>query len=132
MPSNRFTFAIDYEMAPFSKADFSLASNDTTFRQWVNQSSLRFGVEFKASKLISLMAGYSSVSVPFVPDGAALTDRGPSSQNYTAGISFNIFGGHLDAGYEISILKYYDQYLSNTNYKYQSLTNLILGYTYSL
>ena len=132
MPSDQFLFSIDYQTAPFSKATFELASNDTTFRQWVNQNSLRFGVEFKASKLISLLAGYRSISVPFVPDGAALADRGPSSDSYTAGVSLNVFGGRVDVAYEIRILKYYDQYLSNTNYKYQSLNNLVLGYTYSL
>ncbi len=131
-PSDMFIFSIDYETAPFSKATFNLASNDTTFRQWVNQNSLRFGIEFKVSKLISLLAGYRTISVPFVPDGAALTDRGPASDSYTAGLSLNVLGGHFDLAYEIRILKYYDQYLSNTNYKYQSQNNLVIGYSYSL
>jgi len=131
-PNDKFTFSMDYEMAPFSKATFDFASNDTTFRQWVNQRTLRFGAEYKVSKLFSLLAGYRSIAVPFVPDGAALTDRGPSSDSYTAGISINAFGGHFDAAYEIRILKYYDQYLSNTNYKYQSMNNLIFEYTYNL
>ncbi len=132
MPSDIFLFSVDYETAPFSKAKFYLASGDTTFRQWVNQTALRFGVQFKASKMISVLAGYRSISVPFVPDGAAFTDRGPSYDSYTAGLSLNIFGGHFDLAYELRILKYYDQYLSNTNYKYQSLNNLVFGYTYNL
>lgn len=131
-PSDMFLLSIDYQIVPFSKASFKLSSVDTTFRQWVNQNSLRFGVEFKASEHISILVGYRSISMPFVPDGAALTDRGPSSISYTAGVSFKILGGRLDAAYEINILKYYDQYLSNTNYKYQSLNNLMLGYTYNL
>ena len=131
-PNDIFLFSADYESAPFSKATFKLASNDTTFRQWVNQSSLRFGVEVKASKYISILAGYRNISVPFVPDGAAFSDRGPSSDSYTAGISLKVFKGRFDIAFQISALKYYDQYLSNTNYKYQSFNNIMAGYTYNL
>jgi len=131
-PHEKFIFSLDYQVAPFSKATFQLASLDTTFRKWVNQSSLRLGVEFKMSKFIAVLVGYNTISQPFVPDGAAITDRGPFSESYNAGFSFNIFGGNLDLTYEIRMLKYYDQYLSNTNYKYQSLNNFVFGYTYGL
>ena len=80
--------------------------------------------------MVSLLAGYRYITDVFVPDGAAIKDRGPASTVYTLGTSIDIFGfGRLDVAYTISRMKYYDSYQSNTNYVFEEFNNFYVGYT---
>ena len=75
------------------------------------------------------MAGYRYTTETFVPDGAAIKDRGPAATSYTLGASIKLFQmGRLDITYVIQHLKYYDSYFSNTNYVFESLDNFLFGY----
>lgn len=129
-PVDDFKIAFDYRHAPYASAKYSIGSNDSTFRKWANQTTLSFGLEFRASKLISLSAGMSTIPQTFIPDGAAIKDKGPAATSYNAGLSLSFFFGRIDFAYQLRILKYYDQYFSNTNYAFNKSENLLIGYTY--
>ena len=130
-PSESFTFSLDIEKAPFSKAEFSLATKDTMFRGLVDRTIIRFGAKFNPTDYLSILAGYSDIPQTFVPDGAAFKDKGPSEERFTAGIGLELWFGSFDITYELRRLKYYDSYFSNTNYVYETFSNLRIGYMYS-
>jgi len=129
-PAKRFSLAMDVENIPYSKAKFRWGdSNVASQRTWVDRQSVRFGAEYRPAGWISILAGYRTLPETFVPDGAALKDRGPSATSFTFGFSLNVPYGALDAAYEIRQLKYYDSYYSNTNYVFVSVHKLLAGYT---
>ena len=130
-PIDDFLMSFNYEYAPYSKAEFSLASSDTTFRNWVDQNTIAFGLEYKMYDFLTLMAGYRTVPEVFIPDGAAIKDKGPGANSYNFGVSLNTLLGRFDLAYEYRTLKYYDSYYSNTNYALESNSTLMFGFTYS-
>lgn len=130
-PVDAFIIDFDYDFYPYDKAKYFLSSEDPTFYKWANQNSLRFGFEYKATKLLSILAGYRIIPQTFIPDGAAITDKGPDATSYNFGISLNLFFGRIDFAYELRVLKYYDSYFSNTNYAFEKNNNIMIGYTYS-
>lgn len=129
-PVETFNIEFDYEYAPYSKAKANLESNDPTFYNWTNRNIIKFGVEYRAFDFLSLMAGYRSIPQVFVPDGSAITDKGPDANSYTFGFSLDTDYGRLDVAYELRVLKYYDSYFSNTNYAFEKNSNLMFGFTY--
>jgi long-subunit fatty acid transport protein len=130
-PVDRFLISFNYEYAPYSKAEFDFASADTTFRKWVDQNTLGFGMEYKMFDFLSLMAGYRVVPEVFIPDGAAIKDSGPASNSYNLGFSVSTGLGRIDFAYEYRRMKYYDSYYSNANYNFEANSTLMVGYTYS-
>jgi len=130
-PVDDFTFAFDYEYAPYSKATFELGSVDSSFNKWVNRNTIRCGLEYKAFDFLSFMVGYKSIPQTYIPDGAAIKDKGPDANAYSIGASLNLFLGRIDIAYELKILKYYDSYFSNTNYAFEKSSNVLLGYTFT-
>lgn len=130
-PVDDFTIAFDYEIAPFSKGEYERSAVDSTFNKWKNRNTLRFGIEYKASNFLTLMTGYQNIPQVFIPDGAAIKDKGPDANTYSIGASIILFLGRIDLAYEMRILKYYDSYFSNTNYAFEKSSNFIFGYTYS-
>lgn len=130
-PVDVFIVDFDYDYYPYNKSKYYLSNEDPTFYKWTNQNSLRFGFEFKAAKFLSLLAGYRTVPQTFVPDGAAITDKGPEAISYNFGFSLNLFFGRIDFAYELRVLKYYDSYFSNTNYAFEKSNNFMIGYVYS-
>jgi hypothetical protein len=131
-PIQKFQIAFDFENLPYQNAEFTLANDDSTNRKWIDQSIIRFGIEYQPFKMISLLAGYRNIPATFVPDGAAFRDRGPAADSFTFGFGLTIPYGRLDAAYEIRRLKYYDSYYSNTNYALETFNNLMVGYTIQL
>ena len=131
-PISKFTIAFDLKHRPFKNAEFILAANDSTHRDWIDQTSFGIGVEYKPFDFLSILGGYKNIPQVFIPDGAAIKDRGPEADCYTMGISAKIPYGRLDIAYEIRILKYYDVYYSNTNWAYESFKNISFGYTFIL
>ena len=130
-PVETFLVSFSYELAPYSKAKFSIASMDSSYRKWTDQNTLAFGLKYDMSNLISLMAGYRTIPEVFVPDGAAIRDKGPGSNSYNFGLTLNTDYGRVDFAYEYRVLKYYDSYYSNTNYAFESNSTLMMGITYS-
>ncbi|MFC2084551.1 OmpP1/FadL family transporter [Bacteroidota bacterium] len=131
-PVDNFLMAVDYEYAPYSETEFKLSEEDPTLREWADRHIIRFGLEYSPYDFLSLLGGYRNIPVPFIPDGAAVKDRGPDADSYTFGISLNILHGRFDFAYEIRVLKYYDSYYSNTNYVTENYSNLLFGYTFKL
>ncbi|MCF7804877.1 MAG: outer membrane protein transport protein [Candidatus Marinimicrobia bacterium] len=132
-PTNRFTFSLDFVRADYSKAefDFSDPGTDSTHHHWVDQTVVRSGIEFKATDNLSLLGGYQYVPQVFVPDGNAFNDTGPAAQVYSVGASYSVFDiGRIDLAYQIQNLRYYDQYMSNTNYNVVTRTNFSVEYTH--
>ena len=130
-PVDEFLISFNYEYAPYSKAVFSFATPDSSFRQWADQNTFAFGMEYKMYDFLSLMAGYRSIPEVFVPDGAAIKDRGPLDNSYNFGVSISAFLVRIDLAYEYRTLKYYDSYYSNTNYAFESNSTIKLGLSYS-
>ena len=130
-PVDDFLISFNYEYAPYSKTEFSLASPDTSFRKWADQNTLAFGLEYKMFDYLSLMAGYRAIPEVFIPDGAAIKDKGPGANSYNFGIGVTTFLGRVDLAYEYRVMKYYDSYYSHTNYAFESNSTLMLGFTYS-
>ena len=130
-PVDKFLISFNYEYAPYSKAEFNFASTDTTFRNWVNQSTIGFGMEYKMYDFLSLMGGYRAIPEVFIPDGAAIKDKGPISNSYNFGLSVHTSLGRVDFAYEYRVMKYYDSYYSNANYNFEANSTFMVGYTYS-
>ena len=131
-PVDEFTIAFDLEKSNYSKSEVTLAAPDSNFRNLADQTIIRVGAEYKATEFLSILAGYRNTSALFVPDGAAITDEGPNSTNYSAGLSLNFFFGRFDFAYERRIMKYFDSYFSNTNYVTETYNNFLFGYTFTL
>ena len=131
-PVETLSIAVDMRNTNYSNAKFDFAQGDSTHRGWVNQTIWSFGLDYRPWDWLSLMAGYRYLPQVFVPDGAAIKDRGPVADSYNFGFSLEVFYGRLNVGYEIRRLKYYDSYLSNTNYVLETLDRFLVGYTFSL
>jgi hypothetical protein len=131
-PVDEFIICFNYEGAPYSKAVFALSSPDSAYRNLIDQNTLSFGIEYKMYDFLSLMAGYRSLPEVFIPDGAAIKDKGPGADSYNFGISLDTYLGRVDLAYEYRVLKYYDSYYSSTNYVFESNSTLMLGLTYTL
>ncbi|MBN2281081.1 MAG: hypothetical protein JXQ65_10910 [Candidatus Marinimicrobia bacterium] len=130
-PISNFIFSMDYDLRKYSEAEWKFADDDTTRRTWVDQNIIRFGIEFSPAKMLDFRLGYRSVPQIFIPDGAAEKDKGPENNSYTLGIGLN-FGkfGTLNGAWEYGLLKYSDNYFSNTNYAKEVTTKISLGYIY--
>jgi long-subunit fatty acid transport protein len=130
-PVDPFRFMLDYQFTPYSRGEIDLQSEDPTNRTLPDQSDLRCGLAFAPVAFLELMAGYRQTTALFVPDGAAIKDRGPAANAWSlgAGITLGRFG-RLDLAWVSQRLTYYDSYYSNTNYATQNLTNFVAGYTY--
>jgi len=129
-PTNFFRIAGDISKTNHSSNEFTFASQDSTHRGWADQFIVSLGIEFKPLPWLSLLGGYRSMPETFIPDGAAITERGPAENSFSAGASIKILEGYLDVAYENRSLKYYDQYFSNTNYVLNSIENISVGYRY--
>jgi hypothetical protein len=129
-PMDEFILAIDYEFSPLSKTEFSTTGIDTTYRNYVDRHSLRFGAEYIVSNYLSVMIGYANIPELFVPDGSAFNDRGPAAGYFSAGFSLSFWFGTFDAAFIFNQLKYYDSYFSNTNYVLEKYNSYRFAYTY--
>jgi len=129
-PVDQFTFSLDYQFNNNSEAQIKLAPSDSIVKDFPDQSEIRCGIEYRPFNFLSLLAGYRYATEIFVPDGAAIKDRGPAATSYTLGASIKLFQmGRLDIAYAMQRLKYYDSYFSNTNYVFESFNNFLFGYT---
>ncbi|MBD3384682.1 hypothetical protein GF407_07110 [candidate division KSB1 bacterium] len=127
-PGPQFRIAFDIENTKYSSTQFSFAGPDSTHRDWVDQTTWCMGMEYKPFTWLALLGGYRFMPRTFVPDGAAIKDRGPAIESFSFGLSLKAFYGRFDIAYEIQRLKYYDSYYSNTNYVMETLGNLRCGY----
>jgi hypothetical protein len=128
-PVKSFRVAIDLQSTNYSQADFNFAIPDSTHRDWVDQKIIGIGIEYKPWDWLSLLGGYRNLPEVFVPDGAAIKDRGPYAESFTLGFSLKAPYGWFDVAYENRRMKYYDSYYSNTNYVLETLDRLLVGYT---
>ncbi|MFC1481666.1 hypothetical protein ACFL6E_05425 [Candidatus Neomarinimicrobiota bacterium] len=127
-PKEYFRFSADLVKANYSGNKFTLAVEDSLFRSWPDQLIVGLGVEYKPVQWLSLLGGYRAQPETFIPDGAAIEERGPIAESWTAGASIKLFFGYLDVAYEARTLKYYDAYFSNTNFAMETLNNVSVGY----
>lgn len=129
LPVDNFSLSLAIENKQFADAEFSLANNDSTHRNWSNQLIFRVGTEYEAIPGLYLRAGYKLIPEVFIPDGAAIKDEGPTAKSYSFGAGYDLFMGTINVAYEIRELRYYDSYYSNTNYVTQTYENISFGYT---
>jgi hypothetical protein len=131
---NGFTLSFDYRYNPLRSATYSLSSISdslfTKYQQWVDQTTLRFGVEYTISENISLLGGYQAQGAPFVGYAVADKDQGAPIDTYSCGVSVNALHGRFDVSYTYSQLKYYDVYMTSRNFTLERSQAVLLGYTY--
>ncbi|RME01446.1 MAG: hypothetical protein D6814_01510 [Calditrichaeota bacterium] len=130
-PVASFSLSFDIEHQPYSKAEFHFARTDSTHRPWVDQTTYRLGLEFKPWNVLSLLAGYRSVPQVFVPDGAENGRRAPRADVFAYGLSLNLWRLRFDMAYEVTRLRYYDVYFSNTNWAANQDSHLMFGVTFN-
>ncbi len=131
-PIDEFRVGFELEKTNYSKAEFNLANADSSSNDWADQTIIKLGAEYNIYDFITLLAGYRNKTELFVPDGAAIKDRGPNAISYTFGVSLDFDFGRFDFAYETRTMKYFDSYFSNTNYNTQTYTNFLFGYTITL
>lgn len=130
-PIDNFRLAFEIEKANYSTAEFNLVYPDTSLKSWANQTFFRFGIEYTVYDFITLLAGYRNKTELFIPDGAAIKDKGPNETTYSFGVSLDLDFGRFDFAYETRKMNYIDSYFSNTNYNTQTYSNLLFGYTFT-
>lgn len=130
-PIDDFRLAFEIERANYSKAEFNLANPDSTLNNWADQTFIRFGVEYNVYDFITILAGYSNKTELFIPDGAAIKNKGPNATTYSFGLSLDFDIGRFDFAYQTRTMKYIDSYFSNTNYSTETYNNLLAGYTFT-
>lgn len=133
-PLEGLLVTLDIAETPFQNSSWTFSPDLEEFqREWVKQTIMAFGIEFKPFEALTLRAGYRDVTQVFVPDGAAVISKGPQQISWSMGLGYR-FGqfGQLDVAYVTSDLKYYDQYFSNVNYVRQKTGRWIVGYSIKL
>jgi len=135
-PKENITLSMDLEHRSYEKAEWKMSTapigGDTLHTAWMNQTLFRCGVEYKPVSWLSILGGYQMIPAEYVPDGAAIKDKGPVRDLFSLGLSVGLIMGRLDIAYQFGNLKYYDQYFSNTNYVFERFNNLMFGYTIML
>jgi hypothetical protein len=131
---NGFTLSFDYRYNPLSTATYTLSSMPdsmfTKYQKWVDQVTLRFGLEYTVDENISLLGGYQTQGAPFIGYAVADKDQGAPIDVYSCGLSVRAFHGRFDVSYSYSQLKYYDVYMTNRNFTLERSQTVLLGYTY--
>lgn len=132
-PAEKFLMTLDWTLTPYSNAEWSWDETlEGEQREWANQKSLRFGMEFTPLTYLTFRGGYRADSQVFIPDGAARIDWGPDRITWSLGAGLNAGRfGTLNASVLFSTLKYYDQYFSNINYVTDESTRWVIGYAYT-
>jgi hypothetical protein len=129
-----FIFSFEYKYNPLSSATYRLSSMPdsmfTKYQQWVDQISMRFGLEYKVDDNISFMGGYQTQGAPFIGYAVADKDQGAPIDVYSCGLSLKILHGRFDVSYSYSQLKYYDVYMTNRNFTLERSQSVLFGYTF--
>jgi hypothetical protein len=128
-PLSKITLSFDYEKIPYGEAEKDIVRKDKYYQDLVNQYIMRFGLEYRPYKFLSLSAGYKNTSQIYSPDGAADRSNGPVATGYSCGAAYISIYGRLDVTFTYSTLRYYDSYYTNTNYAAEFTNNIIVGYT---
>jgi len=129
-PVESFRFSIDFNQNNYGDAEFSYAVPDSFRHGWVDQTALGFGFAYTPFNFLTVLGGYRHMTEVFAPDGAATRDEGPARDSFSLGLSINTNFGIIDLAYVMSSMKYYDAYYSNSNYVTESLSRLLVGYTF--
>jgi len=129
-----FTLSFDYRYNPLRSATYSLNSIPdslfTKYQKWVDQTTLRFGLEYAIDENVSFLAGYQTQGAPFVGYAVADKDQGAPIDTYSCGLSVSAFHGRFDVSYSYSQLKYYDVYMTSRNFTLERSQTILVGYTY--
>ncbi|MFH0991220.1 MAG: hypothetical protein V1799_14525 [bacterium] len=128
------SFAYEYNALSTAKYELSRGTPDSLpyYARWVDQISLRAGIEYSISSTVTILGGYQTRGAPFIGYGVAIRDAGAPMESYSCGISLSIVYGRFDVAYIVNRLKYYDVYMTNRNFTLEQSQRLSLGYTMSL
>jgi len=130
-PIDPFRLFLDYQFTPYSQGGIDLTADDPTNRVLPDQSDLRCGISWQPLPFLELLAGFRQTTALFVPDGAAIKDRGPSADTWSLGTAITLARyGRLELAMASRKMNYYDSYYSNANYVTETFSNLVAGYTY--
>lgn len=129
-PVKDLTFSLDYSSNPFSHNKTQIDST-VVQRPWADQKILSWGIEYYLSKWTALRMGYRVVPQVFIPDGATDREYGPQATIWSSGLGLRLGRlGIVNLSYEMSTLKYYDQYFSNVNYSKIITHRVAMNYTF--
>jgi len=135
-PIDRLRFSLDVETTSYSNATYSreVPQTDslTSYRESLDQRSIRFGLEYQIADFLTLIGGYQNTTALLIPYGVAIRDQGPPYDTYSVGASLSFGFGTFDVAYVTRTLKYYDAYYSNRNFTLKENQQVLIGYSLKL
>ena len=130
-PSDKWTFAFDYEIRNLANAEWTTKTSGTVSRPWVNKSAnWRLGAEYRVSDMLALRGGYHEDLQSFAPDGSAIVDKPASGEIFSLGAGITVGSILMNFAYEYSVLRYHDIYQSNINYNTRQQHQLMVECAY--
>jgi long-subunit fatty acid transport protein len=130
-PTNKWTFAFDYEIRNLADVELNSQTNGTPAHPWVNSTAnWRIGAEYRASDMLAVRGGYHEDTQSFAPDGSAIVDKPASGEIYSLGAGIRIGKFLIDFAYEYSLLTYLDIYQSNVNYNTREQHQVMMEFAY--
>jgi hypothetical protein len=108
------TFGFEYELRPYSSAEYTSPSGETS-RPWLSSSAFRVGAQFSPVEWLALRVGYRDEGEIFEEEGNALLGDAVRYSVYSAGLGVTIGAVRLNAAYEYAAMKYQDLWQTNIN-----------------
>ena len=121
-----------YESATFQYADFGYGDivSDSTQYQWADVMNYQLGLSYDLADFLTLMGGYRSTPLAYVPWGVADKSEGPRSTSLTTGVSISIIKVQLDIAYEYQHIKYLEPAYAYLNFVSQHSSTVLIGLKY--
>jgi long-subunit fatty acid transport protein len=129
---DQMKITIDMVYKGYKDADFDFADNiqDSIHTGWANQLSYGMGVAYDFNEKFSLLGGYRSTPLAFIPWGAADKEEGPRADTFSCGFSWKVLHGAIDMAYEYRKLKYLEPAFNYLNFQVENRHNIHFGYTF--
>ena len=125
------TFGFEYELRPYSTAEYTSPSGETS-RPWLSSSAFRVGADFSPVEWLALRVGYRDEGEIFEEAGNALLGDPVRYSVYSVGLGFTIGTVRLNAAYEYAAMKYQDLWQTNINLNSMRQSTLTADISYVL
>ncbi len=129
-PKGGFILAIEYEVRPYSQAEYKGLGGVS--RPWLSASLLRVGVEYNVLSWLALRGGIRGQAEVFEPEGNPIPGEAVSSSVYSFGVGMSDFGFRLDLTYEYSLMKYQDVWGSALSINRSKCQSIVAGLAYTI
>ncbi|MBM4168979.1 MAG: hypothetical protein FJ215_07455 [Ignavibacteria bacterium] len=114
-PNNNVTIAVDYDDRGLGDVTYAQPTGAES-KPWFASKRYRMGFEYLVSEGVALRGGYREDPQVFAGEGAAQPTVVERARVYTGGFGISLGIVSVDLSYELSHLKFFDTWLSNTNF----------------